>query len=183
VNFIFLNQYSVVLDACVLGPMPVADLLLRLGEAEFYVPRWSNGILTELRKFLLGRGKSEQQINHRIEAMSSAFEDACITGYEDLITSLLLPDPDDRHVLAAAIRGQAHSILTENIKHFPAERLDPFGIAVQRLDGFLVDQYDLNPNLFISVLKAQAKERDVDAERLLTRINAPVLSSLIKLGV
>jgi predicted nucleic acid-binding protein len=182
VNSVFLNQYSVVLDACVLGPMPVADLLLRLGEAEFYVPRWSNSILAELRKFLVSRGKSERQVDHRIDAMSRAFEDACITGYENLISSLTLPDPDDRHVLAAAIRGQAHSILTENIKHFPAKTLDVFGITAQRLDGFLVDQYDLNPNLFISVLKAQAQERNVDAERLLEKLNTPVLRSMIKLG-
>ena len=66
--------------------------------------------------------------------------------------SLTLPDPDDRHVLAAAIRGQAHLILTENITHFPAKTLDVFGITVQRLDGFLVDQYSLN--LFISTYSA-----------------------------
>jgi hypothetical protein len=88
----------------------------------------------------------------------------------------------NRHVLAAAIRGQVHSILTENIKHFPAETLDVFGITTRQLDGFMVDQYDLSPNLFISVLKAQAQERKVDAERLLAKVNAPVLRSMIKLG-
>jgi hypothetical protein len=63
--------------------------------SEFYVPLWSNGIWAELRKFLLSRGKSEKQIDHPIDAMSRAFEDACIRAYEDLISSLTLPDPDE----------------------------------------------------------------------------------------
>jgi hypothetical protein len=181
-NSIFLNQYTLVLDACVLAPMPIADTLLRLGEAEFYVPKWSNQILLEVREFLKGRGKTQQQIDHRFEQMSAAFEDACVTGYEDLIESLTLPDKDDRHVLAAAIRGHAHSIVTENVKDFPEAETEKYGITVQKVDTFLVDQYDLNPNRFISVLMRQAAAARVDPSQLLVKLNAPSLGKLLRLG-
>jgi hypothetical protein len=68
-----------------------------------------------------------------------------VTNFEDLIPSLVLPDPDDRHVLAAAIRTSADLILTFNIKDFPAELLRPYGIEACHPDPFLVDQLDLDP--------------------------------------
>ena len=68
-----------------------------------------------------------------------------VTNFEDLIPSLVLPDPDDRHVLAAAIRTSADLILTFNIKDFPAELLRPYGIEGCHPDPFLVDQLDLDP--------------------------------------
>jgi len=57
-------------------------------------------------------------------------------------------DPKDRHVLAAAIRGGAHAIITDNTRHFPAESLQPYGIEVQTTDDFLRSQYNLGPDLF-----------------------------------
>jgi hypothetical protein len=68
-----------------------------------------------------------------------------VTNFEDLIPSLVLPDPDGRHVLAAAIRTSADLILTFNIKDFPAELLRPYGIEACHPDPFLVDQLDLDP--------------------------------------
>ncbi len=179
-NSVLFGQNTAVLDACVLAPMPVADLLLRLGEAGFYAPRWSTHILAELRKFLAGRGKTARQIEHRIEQMSIAFEDACISGYEDLIESVHLPDPNDRHVLAAAIRGQIQTIVTENLRDFPERATNPYGITVRRLDEFLVEQYDLDRKRFVEVLNGQALERAVDPQRLLEKINAPRLRAMIK---
>jgi hypothetical protein len=70
---------------------------------------------------------------------------ALVTNFEDLIPSLVLPDADDRHVLAAAIRTSADLILTFNIKDFPAELLRPYGIEACHPDPFLVDQLDLDP--------------------------------------
>jgi hypothetical protein len=70
---------------------------------------------------------------------------ALVTGYENLIDGLDLPDPDDRHVLAAAIRGRADVIVTANLKDFPAESLAPFGIDAQHPDEFILHLLDLAP--------------------------------------
>ncbi len=76
----------VVLDTCVLAPMPICDTLLRLAEEPaFYVPRWSVGILDELRRVLRRMEYSESQAERRISAMQAAFEAACVVGYTDLI--------------------------------------------------------------------------------------------------
>jgi len=69
--------------------------------------------------------------------MNSAFPDANIEGYETLITALSLPDPDDRHVLAAAIEAGAHVIVTFNLKDFPIDQLKPFDIKAQDPDTFI----------------------------------------------
>ena len=84
-----INQYIAVLDACVLAPMPLADTLLRLAEKPaFYVPRWSGEILNEVANTLAKFGCSSEQIKRRIAAMEAAFEDALITGYEDLVPAM-----------------------------------------------------------------------------------------------
>jgi hypothetical protein len=109
-----INQYIAVLDACVLAPMPLADTLLRLAEEPaFYVPRWSGDILNEVANTLAKFGCSSEQIKRRIAAMEGAFEDALVTGYEDLVPALKT-DPKDRHVLAASVRTGAHAIVTNN---------------------------------------------------------------------
>jgi PIN domain len=76
--------------------------------------------------------------------------DALVTGYEDLIPSLRLPDPNDRHVLAAAIRGRADVIVTMNLKDFPAEVLAPFGLEAQHPDEFALHLFDLAPGRVVA---------------------------------
>jgi len=73
--------------------------------------------------------------------------DALVTGYEDLIEGLQLPDPDDRHVLAAAIRGRADIIVTANLRDFPANILGQFGIEPQHPDDFILYLLDVAPDL------------------------------------
>ena len=63
--------------------------------------------------------------------------DCLVTGYESLVEVLDLPDPNDRHVLAAAIVGRADLIVTKNLKDFPGHRLNPFGIEAQHPDVFI----------------------------------------------
>jgi hypothetical protein len=79
--------------------------------------------------------------------MDKHAEDALVTGYEDLIEGLRLPDPNDRHVLAAAIRGRADVIVTRNVRDFPGDVLEPFGIEAQHPDEFVVHLLDLAPGL------------------------------------
>lgn len=88
--------------------------------------------------------------------MSEAFDDALVEGWEPLVDALELPDPNDRHVLAAAIRGRADVIVTENTKDFPESVLAPLGLAAIRLDDFLLDQFDLGPDSTRRVIAEQA---------------------------
>jgi hypothetical protein len=87
--------------------------------------------------------------------MNDAVRDCLVTGYEDLIDSLELPDPDDRHVLAAAIRGKAAVIVTYNLKDFLREKLARFDIVAEHPDDFLVSLFDVAPGLVCSAVKRQ----------------------------
>lgn len=89
--------------------------------------------------------------------MCKAVDDCLVTGYGDLIDSLSLPDPDDRHVLAAVIRCGAQVIVTENKQDFPQEVMDQYGIEIQGADEFLCDQIDLfGPRVHQAVTYATA---------------------------
>jgi hypothetical protein len=79
--------------------------------------------------------------------------DALVTGYEHLIEGLRLPDPNDRHVLAAAIRGRADVIVTSNLRHFPAEILAYFGIEAQHPDEFVLHLLDLAPGVVVGAAR------------------------------
>jgi predicted nucleic acid-binding protein len=131
----------VVLDANVLYPALLRDLLLSLAHADLYSARWSAHIRDEwMRSLLAHRPGMEAQIASAAAAMEAAIPDCLVTGYEELIAGLRLPDPDDRHVLAAAIAGHADAIVTWNEKDFPHEMLDPFGIELQTPDEFVLNQ-------------------------------------------
>jgi hypothetical protein len=84
--------------------------------------------------------------------MCKAIPDCLVTRYEDLIEGLSLPDPDDRHVLAAAIRGGAQAIVTYNLKDFPEKALAPYDIEALHPDGFLSDLVELHPASMVEVL-------------------------------
>lgn len=91
--------------------------------------------------------------------MRKFFPDATVGCWEDLVSSLKLPDENDRHVLAAAIRGRADIIVTNNKKDFPKAVVHgDFGIEVTGLDDFLLDQLDLFPDLVINILATQAAD-------------------------
>lgn len=89
---------------------------------------------------------SRAQLERTRTLMDKHAENALVVGYEDLIPSLSLPDPDDRHVLAAAIRGRADIIVTMNLRNFPAELVVPFGIEAQHPDDFILHLLHLAPD-------------------------------------
>ena len=151
-------EYTVVLDACVLVPMPLCETLLRLAEEPAsYRPLWSDRILQEVGT-ALGRMKySAKQVQRRLDAMLDAFPEAFVQVPDDLITALTcIPDPKDRHVLAAAISGKADGILTLNDRDFPPECLAQHDIERLSPDEFLIHQYHLNPTAVLDKLDAQA---------------------------
>ncbi len=93
------------------------------------------------------------QIAAAAEAMEAAIPDCLVSGYEHLIDGLVLPDPDDRHVLAAAITGHADAIITWNEKDFPRDVLDPFGIELQTPDEFVLNQVMLRGVIALTAIK------------------------------
>lgn len=173
-----LNQYVAVLDTCVLAPMRLADTLLRLAEEpEFYAPRWSEDILTELRRTLLNFGYSPAQVDHRIEQMEATFPEAKVSGYSSLVDSMK-NDPSDRHVLAAAIRCGANAIITNNKKHFPSDQLAEYSLECINADDFLRHQYHLDPDTFIDILQQQAIDTGCSLPQLISH-HVPCLAELI----
>ena len=92
----------------------------------------------------------------RFAIMREAFDDATVTGWEDRLQGLSLPDQDDRHVVAAAIRGGAHGIITANVRDFPSAALQPHGLEAVHPDDFLLDQLDFSPPTMLQVIREQA---------------------------
>lgn len=82
--------------------------------------------------------------------------DCLVTGYESLIKAVALPDPDDRHVLAAAVRARAQVIVTTNLKHFPADNLALWDVEAKHPDDFLVDQFHLDAVALHQAIQAVA---------------------------
>ena len=110
-------HYAAVLDACVLVPIALADTLLRLAERDLYQPLWSARIVAEATDAIvvIHPELSPERVRARFAAMDDAFEDACVEGWETLEHAVALPDADDRHVVAAALGGQADAIVTANV--------------------------------------------------------------------
>jgi len=136
-------MFRVLLDTCVLFKPLLCDTLLCIAEEGLFQPLWSDDILDELRQNLLRYGVAKSGVDHRIEQMGEHFPGALITGHRSLIGAMT-NHPKDRHVVAAAVRGCAELIVTENIRDFPAESLAPYDIEVTDQDTFLLDQLDLD---------------------------------------
>lgn len=130
---------TVVLDACVLVPYNLTLVLLALAEAELFSPRWSESILEEVERTLVDKlDQPPVKASKRISAMRSSFVDSLV--YPDTVSpDELSCDPKDRHVLAAAIAGEADAIVTNNLKDFPPESCEPFGIVAVHPDQFLLE--------------------------------------------
>jgi len=152
-----MSHFTVVYDACVLYPAPLRDLLVRLAVTGLFRARWTNNIHDEwMRNVLSNRDDIDEKVLSRTrQLMDDAVPDCLVSEYEPLIDNLELPDPDDRHVLAAAIRTNAEVIVTFNQKDFPAEQLERFDIYAQHPDEFISNLYDLSPQTVVAVAKRQ----------------------------
>ncbi|MES9881867.1 MAG: PIN domain-containing protein [Sedimenticola sp.] len=117
-------RYTVIFDACVLYPAPLRDFLLRLSTTGLFSAKWTDRIHDEwIRNLLESRPDLEEKLSRTRELMNQAVPDSLVAGFESLIENLELPDADDRHVLAAAIRSGAQAIITFNLKDFPDDVL------------------------------------------------------------
>ena len=133
------------LDTCTLFGQCLCDVLLSIAEQGAFTPYWSGRVLAAVERSVVERGHaSPESMSRRTAAMRRAFPQAEVTGFEHLIDSMT-NHPGDHHVLAACIRSPAQTLVTFNIKDFPAESLDPYEIHVVHPDHFLLDQLDLPP--------------------------------------
>jgi predicted nucleic acid-binding protein len=142
-------------DACVLYPAQLRDLLLRVALSDAFKARWTDQIHDEWINSLL-RDRPDvpaERLTRTRELMNRAVPDCLVTGYEPYIEQLTLPDPDDRHVLAAAIRCQAGVIVTLNMRDFPDELVARYGISVQHPDEFLAHLFDLKPAVVCTAVR------------------------------
>jgi predicted nucleic acid-binding protein len=156
------SPQKILLDACVLYPVSVRDILLYTADFGMYMPIWSDDIQQEWTRNALKKAKKTtlKSLQSSVRAMNRTFIGANIENYEHHIPKLILPDPDDRHVLAAAIKGDANRIITFNLKDFPSDYVASFDIEVQHPDDFICELIELDENLVkeafalqVSVLK------------------------------
>ncbi|MFM7316778.1 MAG: PIN domain-containing protein [bacterium] len=126
------------LDACVLYPQMLRDVLITLACSGFFQAKWTTRINNEWVRHLLAKNPGrEQQISRTLELLTCSVEDWLIEDYDHLIETVILPDSNDRHVLAAAIHASVDCIVTLNLADFPATVLQCHGIVVQSPDTFL----------------------------------------------
>ncbi|WP_192497198.1 PIN domain-containing protein [Gulosibacter chungangensis] len=152
-------MFSAFLDANVLVPVVTCDTLLRLADNGAFRPLWSPRVIDEAQTALerIHPNIDKSRFQSRFRSMNNAFEDASVEGWETIQQSVTLPDPDDRHVVAAAILGRADVIVTQNTKDFPDETLRMFGMTAVRLDDFLLDQFHFNPSRCLRVITEQTE--------------------------
>jgi predicted nucleic acid-binding protein len=160
------------LDACILYPAPLRDLMMWLVVKKAFQARWSNHIHDEwTRNILKNRPDLKAaDLQRTRELMDAHAKDARVIRYMDLVPALELPDPDDRHVLAAAIRGQASVIVTFNLKDFPATHLSTYGIIAQHPDEFMLQLCQNHlPNVLSAVQsqRSQLRNPSITASELL----------------
>lgn len=134
-------------DACVLYPAPLRDLLMQLALTDLFRAKWTDTIHDEWMRNVLAQRPdlTREQLERTRNLMNAHVRDALVEGYEPLIATLNLPDPDDRHVLAAAIRARCDVIVTFNLADFPAEALKAHGLEAQHPDEFIAHLIDLAP--------------------------------------
>jgi len=150
-----MSHYKALLDANVLYPAPMRDVLMQLAVTDIFKAKWSEDIHREWIDALMRNEPDRERaaLERTRDLMNQATRDCLVTGYDALIPSLDLPDPDDRHVLAAAIVGRCDVIVTQNLKDFPDDALKPYGIETQHPDDFLSDHLALAPGLFCAALR------------------------------
>ena len=184
------NPFVVVLDANVLYPFRTRDVLFTFAQQGLFRARFTTEILDEWTTNLIrNRPELEHSVLQQREVISGVLEECFVEGYQPLVGGLHLPDENDRHVLAAAIKCSAQVIVTENKKDFPEEILSEYGIEVLGADDMLAVTYDLFPvdcaRALRSVRETYANPPFTRSEFLLdlTKRGMPKLAALARVGI
>lgn len=167
--------FIVVYDANVLYTNTLRDLHIRIALAGLVQAKWTQQILDEA---LQSRARDHpdtppEKLDYLRELINKAVPDSLVTGHESLIEGLKLPDPNDRHVLAAAIKSGAQVIVTANLRDFPSAQLEPWGIEAKSPDDFVLDQIHIDDRSVYSCVREIAisrKQRPETVEDVLTQL-------------
>jgi predicted nucleic acid-binding protein len=158
----------VLLDANLLYPFHLRNLLVQLGVNQLIDVRWTDRIHDEWIDNLVASGKvNRARLNRTRDIMKRVLPNATVSNYENRISNLTLPDPDDRHVLAAAIEAGASILLTFNLRDFPTEAMAPFAIAAREPDGFLCEIHDEDPEAAVAAAEAACENLSISAPTML----------------
>jgi predicted nucleic acid-binding protein len=157
---VFANRFTALVDACSLAGTLNRNLLLTLAEAAFFRVRWSAPILGEteraIERILAHKGvpDASERATRARKAMEAAFEEAMVEDFDTfLCVCRSLPDQGDAHVLAAALKTKAQTIVTENLRDFPATVLEPFDLEARSSDAFLADTIELDPGRAVAAIR------------------------------
>ena len=177
----FANRFTIVVDACVLVRVLPRNIILSLAEAGLFRPRWSETILEEMERALRdkiykGKDNAAELAATQRARISITFDEALAHDYKACLpVDIKLPDDNDRHVIAAAIKVGASVIVTDNVKDFPIDVLAPLDIEVKTADGFIADTLDLPEGhreavAAIRKMRERLKRPEITAKELLLRM-------------
>ena len=185
----FANRFTALIDACALASALKRNLLLTLAEAEFFRLRWSDKILDEteaaITKILHDKGVEDaaERAARARKAMVEAFEEACVGDFVGMMGAVAgLPDDNDRHVVAAALKTSASVIVTDNLKDFPKAVLTPLNLEVRNADAFIADTIALDPGRAVAAIRKMRmrfKKPEKTAEILLLDMEAAGLTETV----
>lgn len=178
----FASRFTALLDACVVAGALKRNVLLSLAAADFFRPCWSARILSEtenaIARMLADKGVSDAQsvARRQIAAMEAAFADARVEDFERLFPRLEgLPDVNDAHVIAAAVKAQASVIVTDNLRDYPTRIMKAHGVEAKSADAFIADTLDLDMGRGVAalrVMRLRLKRPFHDADDLLLKFEA-----------
>jgi hypothetical protein len=152
--------FAALLGTCVLWPSKQRDFLLSLAVVNLYRPLWSSAILDELQycevdkltvKYGIPQGDAETRATRLIETIRNYFDDAEVQNWEPCEGTFGLTDPDDEHVIVAAVAGHAGAIVTDNLKHFPPDKMPP-GVEVITPSEFAANTVAVAPQLALEAV-------------------------------
>jgi predicted nucleic acid-binding protein len=175
-----MTNLVVLYDSCVLYPAPLRDLLMHLALTDLFRAKWTDAIHEEwIRNVLINRPDlTKEQLNRTRDLMNIHVRDCLVIGYEKITPTLSLPDPNDHHVLAAAISASASTIVTYNLKDFPSRIVGRYEIEVQHPDEFIAQLIDHAPGIVCSAirhLRPSLKNPPINAENYLNALERQAL--------
>lgn len=185
----FANRYTVFVDACVLAGALKRNILLSLAAAEFFRIRWSSAVLDETQQAIeailntKGLPDAAGRSLRARAAMEAAFQEAMVSGFDEFLKSCGgIPDPKDIHVLAAAMKAQSATIVTDNLRDFPASILEPLNIEARSADDFIADTIELDEGRAVAAIRKmrlRLKRPEKSPELLLLDMEAVGLAETV----
>lgn len=175
-----------VLDANVLFPTILREILMDCAQMGLFQPLWSARVLAEWRHAAARLGADQDRIaGAEIALLADRFPDAMMPDSGDRVIDLSFPDPADRHVVESALAGRAAQIVTANLRDFPRHLMAPLGIRAIHPDAFLLDLYHQHSRQVTTAIrdardKAARMGGDMTVAEMLKRSRLPRLAKAVK---